>query len=245
MNDVAAELSNSRIIASYRERTPGSAELAKKPTSCSPAGSPTTRATSIRMACSSPAPRPAQVGRRWPPLYRLFWRPRCVAAGSSPPGRDRGGARGAGRRHAVWRVASARSAVGACDPAPGPIGRAAPLHLVGHRGDADGGAAGARVHRQAYADAAEGAFPWLARPDGQRLHQPLRWLADAGRAAGRGRKIDPVEPGRSRRDPRRLRRRQRHRGGDLRADRFVVRPGAAGGRVRPGTAGCARSTACC
>ena len=29
MNDVAAELTNSRIIAAYRERTPGSADAGK------------------------------------------------------------------------------------------------------------------------------------------------------------------------------------------------------------------------
>jgi glutamate-1-semialdehyde 2,1-aminomutase len=38
MNDVAAELSNSRIIAAYRERTPGSAELAKEANELFPSG---------------------------------------------------------------------------------------------------------------------------------------------------------------------------------------------------------------
>ena len=38
MNDVAAELSNSRIIAAYREHTPGSAELAKEANELFPSG---------------------------------------------------------------------------------------------------------------------------------------------------------------------------------------------------------------
>jgi glutamate-1-semialdehyde 2,1-aminomutase len=38
MNDVAAELSNSRIIAAYRERTPGSADLAKEAGELFPSG---------------------------------------------------------------------------------------------------------------------------------------------------------------------------------------------------------------
>ena len=38
MNDVAAELSNSRIIAAYREKTPGSAELAKDAGDLFPSG---------------------------------------------------------------------------------------------------------------------------------------------------------------------------------------------------------------
>ena len=38
MNDVAAELTNSRIIAAYRERTPGSAELAKDANELFPSG---------------------------------------------------------------------------------------------------------------------------------------------------------------------------------------------------------------
>ena len=38
MNDVAAELTNSRIIAAYRERTPGSADLAKEANELFPSG---------------------------------------------------------------------------------------------------------------------------------------------------------------------------------------------------------------
>src|SRR5215472_8135304 len=38
MNDVAAELSNSRIIAAYRERTPGSSELAREANELFPSG---------------------------------------------------------------------------------------------------------------------------------------------------------------------------------------------------------------
>ena len=38
MNDVAAELTNSRIIAAYREKTPGSAELAKDAGELFPSG---------------------------------------------------------------------------------------------------------------------------------------------------------------------------------------------------------------
>jgi len=38
MNDVAAELTNSRIIAAYRERTAGSADLAKEANELFPSG---------------------------------------------------------------------------------------------------------------------------------------------------------------------------------------------------------------
>ena len=72
MNDVAAELSNSRIIAAYRERTPGSAELAKEANELFPSGiTHDARNVDPYGVFVARARGPAQVGRRWPPLHRL------------------------------------------------------------------------------------------------------------------------------------------------------------------------------
>ena len=67
MNDVAAELSNSRIIAAYRERTHGSAELAREANQLFPSGI-THDARNVDPYGDLRCPRagPAQVGRRWP-----------------------------------------------------------------------------------------------------------------------------------------------------------------------------------
>ena len=57
MNDVAAELTNSRIIAAYRERTAGSAELAKEADELFPSGITHDARNVDPYGCSSPRAR--------------------------------------------------------------------------------------------------------------------------------------------------------------------------------------------
>ncbi len=246
MNDVASDLrTNSRIIAAYRERTPGSASLAHEAGELFPSGI-THDARNVDPYCvfiqRAAGPHKWDVdGNRYIDYFGghgallLGHGHPAVTAAVSEAFAD-GTQFGASHpREVQWAHA---------DPAPGAIGRAHPLHLFRHRGDVDGGAVGAGVHRPPDADAVQGSFPRLARPDGQRLHQPLRRLTHAGRAAWRGGEVDPAEPGRHRGGARRVRQQQRHCGGDLRTDRFIVRPGAAGCRVLPGIAPRHRTARC-
>ena len=176
------------------------------------------------------------MGCRRQPLCRLLWRP--WRADARPPASrgDAGGERGVRRRHAFRRQPSARGAVGTCHPAAGAVGGAGALHLLRHRGHADGGAARARVHRARDAAAFPGTFPWLARPYGQRLHEPLRRLADAGRSAGRSGQGGAAAAQRHRRRARCPGGQPRHRGGDPGADRRLVRPAADRRGIRAGAA---------
>ncbi len=63
--------------------------------------------------------------------------------------------------------------LGRGDPPAGAVGGAHPVHLIGHRGHADGGAAGARIHRPRHADPFQGTFPRLARPHDVGLHATI------------------------------------------------------------------------
>ena len=64
-----------------------------------------------------------------------------------------------------------------------PCGRAGTLHLLGHRGDPDGGAARPRLHRPAQDPPLQDPLPRLARPHDLGLRRPFRRLAHTRRAA--------------------------------------------------------------
>ena len=150
MNDVAAELTNSRIIAAYRERTPGSAELAKEAGELFPSGI-THDARNVDpygvFIQRAEGPHKWDVdGNRY---IDFFGGHGALLLGHRSPGGHGGGARGPRRGHPVRRVHPREVQWARADPAPGAIGRADPLHLVRHRGDPDGGAARARLHRHA------------------------------------------------------------------------------------------------
>ena len=184
------------------------------------------------------------MGRGRQPVCGLLRWPWRAAAGPSPSHGDAGDRIGAGGRHPVRRQPSARGGLGAGHPAPGPKCGAGAVHLLGHRSHVDGAAAGAGLYRAAGGDAVPRALPRLARPDGVRLHQPLRWLADAGRTAGGGR---PDGHGRSQRHRERARRAggRPGGGGDPGADGFQLRTGAdpsgVPARAAAGDGGCRRA----
>ena len=151
MDTITADaLTNSRITAAYREHTPGSADLAKEAGELFPSG--------ITHDARNVDPYGVYIQRAEGPHKWDVDGHRYI---------DYFGGHGAlllGHRHPVVSKAVAEAMNegtqfgashprevqwGACRPAPGPVRGTHPLHVVRHRGHADGGAPRPRLHRSA------------------------------------------------------------------------------------------------
>ena len=166
---------NSPVIAAYRAATPGSAAQALRAAELFPSGiTHDSRYIEPYGLYIARAAGPAQMGCRRALLCRLFRRARRAAARALPPAGDGGGARPARPRHPLRRQPRARDRMGRARQGADPDGRAGALHLIRHRGDADGGAARPRLQRQAQAHPLQLSFPRLARPHDLGPQQPFR-----------------------------------------------------------------------
>ena len=188
MNDVAAELTNSPIIAAYRDAPRARPTWPSAAPSCSPAASRMIRAISIRMGSTSRAP---QGPRKWDVdgnrYVDYFGGHGALLLGHRHPGGRRGGAARRWTTAPISAPATSSKSNGPSGSRPDPDARARALHLVRHRGDADGGAARARLHRQAklirFNDHFHGWHDHMAVGP----HKSFRRHADDRRAAARGR----------------------------------------------------------
>ena len=222
-------LANLTIEAAYRDRTPGSAALAAKARNLFPSGithdGRHLEPYGVYIERGEGAHKWDVDGNRYIDYYGGHG---ALLLGHNHPDGQRRGPERARARHPFRRQPRARGALGRGRPGPDAERRAHPLHLVRHRGDADGGAACPQLHRPAQDPALQDAFPRLARSHDVGLPVAFRRRADRGRAAGRGRASGAGRPERRRRPARGAGRRPRDRRGDHRADRRLVRHGAAG-----------------
>ena len=187
--------SNSGIIATYRARTPGSAALAREAANLFPSGithdSRQLDPYGIYIARAQGAHKWDVDGNRY---VDYFGGHGALFLGHNHPVVTAADARTPSRRAPSSAPTIRGSRLGAGGAAPGALGRAGALHLLRHRGHADGAAPGARVHRQADDPALPGPLPRLARPHDQRLLKPLRRLSHARRASRRGGEAVLVPP---------------------------------------------------
>ena len=225
-------LPNATVLSTYEAMTPGSAKLAEKARAVLPSGlAHDSRNFDPYPIYVDPRRRAAEMGRRWQRIRRLFRRPWRVDPGPQSPEGDGGDARRARSRHAFRRLPRTGSALGRAGMPAGAFGRARALHLLRHRGDADGVAARARLHRPHEAGALHGPFPRLARPHDNGHHSHFDGTPTSACSSGIANNVLLPTRTTSRACTQALRAAPRHRGGDPRADGRAFRHDAAVARL--------------
>ncbi len=196
----ASTLPNATLTAAYEAMTPGSAALAAKARAVLPSG--------LAHDSRHFDPYPLYVSRALGPVkwdvdgnkyVDYFGGHGALILGHNHPDVTAGDPRRARPRHPFRRLPRRGNPLGGADYADGALGGTGALHLLRHRGDADGAAPGARLHRAVEAGAVPRPLPRLERPHDQRAHQPFRRHRDQRRGGRRVGQRSAVRPERCRR----------------------------------------------